>query len=294
LGFATIAQTMIAIWGPFWPTAPEISAAPSEDGSSPLLHFSVVNKSGWFGIADIRLSCAADSLWYLDDAGHKFGLGEAFQPPDVVIDKIDAGGKVDFPCDMSQVMTMQPDGSLNLFGLASKPGLVSGIMRLDTLCLRVFATYKTIGRDSSYPSKTFAWVKTPTGHRWIEGPIAHRPNAEYPCGTTEQPPPSFPSAYIARRQPVEPLSYLVEPTVVAAQARSQQQCAALGCDGVHSIYWWAVVSLTDGTAAVVIEASGPYSASTTVASKTGGLTAAEIVQLKTAVQLGPLLPPAKP
>jgi len=63
---------------------------------------------------------------------------------------------------------------------------------------------------------------------------------------------------------------------------------------VHSIYWWAVVSLTDGTAAVVIEASGPYSASTTVASKTGGLTAAEIVQLKTAVQLGPLLPPAKP
>jgi len=85
-------------------------------------------------------------------------------------------------------------------------------------------------------------------------------------------------------------SYLVEPTLAAAQDRSRQQCKAFGCDGVHTVYWWRVLSLSDGTAAVVIQDSGPFSASTTVAGKTAGLTANEIAALKTAQQLGSLLP----
>lgn len=42
--------------------------------------------------------------------------------------------------------------------------------------------------------------------------------------------------------------YLVFSTLAAAQARSAQQCTALHCDGVHTIYWWPVVSTTTGGA----------------------------------------------
>jgi hypothetical protein len=65
----------------------------------------VVNRSAWIDIADISLSCSADSIWYVDDAGHRFGLGEAFQPPDVLIKKIEPLGIRDYPCELSQVMT---------------------------------------------------------------------------------------------------------------------------------------------------------------------------------------------
>jgi hypothetical protein len=79
--------------------------------------------------------------------------------------------------------------------------------------------------------------------------------------------------------------------LAAAKARSQQQCVALGCDGVHTVYWWSVVSLADGTAAVVIDATGPYSARTTAGTKIAGLSDGEIGALKTAAQLNaPVLP----
>ena len=61
--------------------------------------------------------------------------------------------------------------------------------------------------------------------------------------------------------------YLPQATMEAALARSATQCTAMGCDGVNTKYWWATVALQNGTAAVVIEASGPYGPT--------GLTAAE-------------------
>lgn len=42
--------------------------------------------------------------------------------------------------------------------------------------------------------------------------------------------------------------YLVFGTLAAAQTRSAQQCAALHCDGVRTVYWWPVVSTTTGGA----------------------------------------------
>jgi hypothetical protein len=88
-------------------------------------------------------------------------------------------------------------------------------------------------------------------------------------------------------------SYLVESTPSAAQARSQAQCAAVNCDGVHTIFWWPVVTLTNGQGAVVI-LSAPYgqSASVTVngVPQSGALTAQEIGALETPTQIAPLLP----
>lgn len=61
--------------------------------------------------------------------------------------------------------------------------------------------------------------------------------------------------------------YLPQATIEAALARSATQCTAMGCDGINTKYWWQAITLQNGTAAVVIEASGPYGPA--------GLTAAE-------------------
>ena len=57
-------------------------------------------------------------------------------------------------------------------------------------------------------------------------------------------------------------TYLPQPTLTAAQARSNQQALALGCDGVLTQYWWPVQQLTDGTAAIVITPGTPFDATT--------------------------------
>lgn len=87
-------------------------------------------------------------------------------------------------------------------------------------------------------------------------------------------------------------TYLVLSTPAGAQTRSQRQCAALGCDGVLTIWWWNVVSLTDGTGAVEIQPSGAFGKTTTAkACAVGcGLTSQEQASLKTSAQLGNLLP----
>lgn len=79
-------------------------------------------------------------------------------------------------------------------------------------------------------------------------------------------------------------SYLVEPSLSDAQARSQQQCLARGCDGVQTVYWWRAITLTNGQGALVIAPSGDYGPA--------GLTASESAALQAASQIGSLLAPA--
>jgi hypothetical protein len=83
-------------------------------------------------------------------------------------------------------------------------------------------------------------------------------------------------------------AYLAEATPAAALARSQQECAVHACDGTQTIFWWSTVTLTNGTAAVIIMEQSPYT--------TTGLTTAEISALQTPAQIAPLLPiaPALP
>jgi hypothetical protein len=98
--------------------------------------------------------------------------------------------------------------------------------------------------------------------------------------------------------------YLVFGTLAAAQARSQTQCAALGCDGVHTIYWWDVEPTTSGGGAVRVQPADPcydYHVPPTavpvticsalgLAHATNGLTTSEQSQLVTAPNAGLVLP----
>jgi hypothetical protein len=53
-----------------------------------------------------------------------------------------------------------------------------------------------------------------------------------------------------------PPTWLVMPTVAAAQARSAAECKARGCDGVRTIYWWHVErNSTTGEGALRLESA---------------------------------------
>jgi hypothetical protein len=96
---------------------------------------------------------------------------------------------------------------------------------------------------------------------------------------------------IANAQAVNLHSYLVFPTLTQAHTRSAQACTQYVCKpGTRE--WWSVVALTDGTAAVQIEPSGIYGKTASVGpcAVGCGLTPAEQSALKTAVQMGTLLP----
>jgi hypothetical protein len=103
--------------------------------------------------------------------------------------------------------------------------------------------------------------------------------------------PPVPPACAFKPPPDPSLRYLVEPSLAAAQARSAEQCKAMGCTPPSTEFWWDVKQLPDGTAAVVIQADGPYAAEHTIKGRTAGLSKAEIRSLKTARQLGHKLPP---
>jgi hypothetical protein len=331
LGVASLSQLAIAVWGPFWPTPPAISAENNTgDGSSETLPFKITNRSALFKIKDTKPICVVDLIYFMD-ADRKTGIlrDTAYSEGAIAIDP-----DVAYYCD-SKFVRVQPDGSFE-FGVFSddptiqatsqfmttKPGVFRPPIKVLKLCVEISGQYKTSLGMKSFHSAMFQWPAKPGLNQWVKGPIAFdddqsmwipagskltaawatrrvaSPNARgnanllpnaLRCDWEAQP-----SAQTLSTIGTLKASYLVEPTLTAAKARSQQQCAALGCDGVRTIYWWPVVALTDGTAAVVIQASGPYSAKLTLGARTTGLTDAEIAALQTAAQLGALLPAIQP
>jgi hypothetical protein len=69
-------------------------------------------------------------------------------------------------------------------------------------------------------------------------------------------------------------SLLPEPTLAAAQVRSSEECKAMGCDGVTTVFWWGVIDLPGCSAGefwIDVQESGDYGP--------GGLTPAEMFSL---------------
>lgn len=91
--------------------------------------------------------------------------------------------------------------------------------------------------------------------------------------------------------------YAVFPNMAQAQAKSAQAAQQLGCDGVNTRYWWQIIPLNDGSAAVVLDLDDPMFGTdiTLKNGKTINLNTAEKAALKTEAQMAGLLPnPAPP
>ena len=99
-------------------------------------------------------------------------------------------------------------------------------------------------------------------------------------------------------------NYLPQASIAAAQTRSASQCTTVKCDGTATKYWWPVISLTDSTAAIVVQPDSDYGPTVTkcippnaispCVNTTGTLTAGEIAALQTRAQMGTKLPDILP
>jgi hypothetical protein len=92
-------------------------------------------------------------------------------------------------------------------------------------------------------------------------------------------------------------TYLPQTTIAAAQARSNQQALALGCDGMRTKYWWPIIQYaspdeTGNMAALVITPGTPFDVTTTnaIVPQPVGLAAHEQAQVQPAAQVAKLLP----
>jgi hypothetical protein len=107
---------------------------------------------------------------------------------------------------------------------------------------------------------------------------------------------------IAHAQTVNAQQYLIFANQPACQARAQQQCQALGCDGKQTIYWWdcstgplsagtvGATAVAAGSYAMAIQPSGIYSISDTTTKGSGTLTPSEQSSLVSAAAIAPVLP----
>ncbi len=98
-------------------------------------------------------------------------------------------------------------------------------------------------------------------------------------------------------------TYLLFNTQALALGRSQTQCAAVGCDGTKTVYWWNVIGPTKagtiasltvpaGSYAIEIQGSGYYAKTVAVGpcAVGCGLSSTEQGQLVTAAQVASVMP----
>jgi hypothetical protein len=72
VGLLAVVGSVYGIWGPPWPTAPEIHPRDTSNGSSLILPFNVQNKSVLFPITDAQMTCGVGWLFVKDARGNKF------------------------------------------------------------------------------------------------------------------------------------------------------------------------------------------------------------------------------
>lgn len=53
-------------------------------------------------------------------------------------------------------------------------------------------------------------------------------------------------------------NYLIFSDEQSARNRSMAQCKAMGCDGIGTVYWWAVIPLKDGRWAIELQANSAF------------------------------------
>jgi hypothetical protein len=184
---------IVGIWGPPWPTDPEIHPHDTTDGSSLVLPFIVKNRSAFFDMLNVKFRCGIDLVYAEDSHGQRVGVRDtAFMSG--VYSVPWGGSPINYPCDASDLLQVKEDGALTLRGSSTvmqsnKPQHYYPPWKILKMCVWVGGEYKVMGRIPwSFTSMIFQWPATPKLHQWIEGPIAREPPKE------EQLPGFFPNA----------------------------------------------------------------------------------------------------
>ncbi|MDA8247590.1 MAG: hypothetical protein M0Z28_00270 [Rhodospirillales bacterium] len=146
IGGMGLSASIDQIWGPFWPTTPNIYPASNDPGSPFSLPFSISNKSILFSYTSVVADCLIDKV-EINGQTIISNSQIAFR-----MDDIQAGESSNFRCKIQ-----------------TPAHLVSAVQ----LRIRLIYTAAYMGLTLRRPFTTdiFSWVRTTDGGRWIAGSI---------------------------------------------------------------------------------------------------------------------------
>jgi hypothetical protein len=178
----TLGQGIVAFWGPFWPTDPEIQAHDTVDASSFVLPFRVANKSVVFDLPNVAITCGVDLVYFMDEDGRTGLLRDAlFNPGPISIGRNDT---TNYPCSAESYIENRSDGSLGIgfpsggSFMTTPPGGFRGKLTILKMCIVISGDYQVFGRKFSFTSKMFQWPALPGQRQWIEGTVIPDPPNE--------------------------------------------------------------------------------------------------------------------
>jgi hypothetical protein len=171
LALLAVVASVYGIWGPPWPTAPEIHPRDTANGSSLILPFNVQNRSIFFPITDAQMTCGVDWLFVKDARENKFtSIHTAFSNGAYTFP---AGGQpTTYPCDASELVKIEPNGSISFRGIGlGMPVPLYPPWEIQKMCVWIGGDYKIAGLIPwHFTSIIFQWPAKPGVPQWIEGP----------------------------------------------------------------------------------------------------------------------------
>jgi hypothetical protein len=175
LAVATIVGLLGGILGRPWPTEPEIHPRDSIVTSTLVLPFKIWNKS-LLPMENVDIACNVYLLYFIDADGYTGLFGGIAQFKTAIIPIIPREPGINYPCDASKFINIQPDGSLMLgfengqnLNLRTKASTFRPPMNVLKMCCG--SAGHIFGETLSFSSSMFQWPASPKQPQWIEGPI---------------------------------------------------------------------------------------------------------------------------
>jgi hypothetical protein len=170
-GIVLNASKLAEFIGKSWPPNPAIVPQEVARGTALVLPFKITNRSEYFDINDVAMSCGVD-LMLFEDADGKRGGGDSMAFMTGVF-SIPAGATLNYPCDASGLVSVLSDGNLTLRGeLTTKGGSFRAPLKILKMCIWVGGDYQTGPFPRSFTSNIFKWPAAQTAPQWVEGPTA--------------------------------------------------------------------------------------------------------------------------
>jgi len=140
----------------------DINPDESDKTSLPTLHFLISNKSDLFNAYSTHLYCVAEIIQYRNPRGIGMGMGGLTRSTPVDVGYIEAKSKaINYFCDMTTLHIGRYGNSP--VGGDPRPGPRMDKFYVETICLRIYATYTMLDHEFKYQSAPYEWVTLPSG-----------------------------------------------------------------------------------------------------------------------------------
>jgi hypothetical protein len=143
--------SIYGIWGPPWPTVPSFSVGSASGGSAFDVPFIASNKSIFFEIQDLDVTCADINIFTTTHSHFSFGGVRVVQPPGT----LDASASRPYVCPFNRVINLTTNFPTKI-------------------CLDIKGTFSwrlpfAFSYRSSFSSGVFFWYNQTSPPQWLQG-----------------------------------------------------------------------------------------------------------------------------